>query len=117
MLATYPEIVVERVCDPVRGLPAKSKFLPAIAEIRAACEIEMVWHDAVERRARDRRHNAQVLAPPPPITPDGRARVRAMADALRVELEARPPAEAEAARAMTAACQGQPGRAPRGQLR
>jgi hypothetical protein len=34
----------------VRGLPTTSKWLPSIAEIRAACETEMVWHHAVERR-------------------------------------------------------------------
>ena len=112
MLAGYPETVVERVCDPVRGLPAKSRFLPAIAEIREACEREMVWHDAVERRERDRRHTAEVLAPAPaPPTEDGRRRVRALADATLAELAAkmppgtsvsfrppRSPAEAEAAR-------------------
>jgi hypothetical protein len=53
-LASYPECVVERICDPVRGLPAKSKWLPSIAEIRAACETEMVWRDTVERRDRVR---------------------------------------------------------------
>ena len=38
MLAEYPEAVVLRVCDPVRGLPATNKWLPSIAEIREACE-------------------------------------------------------------------------------
>jgi hypothetical protein len=110
MLASYPELVVERVCDPIRGLPAKNKFLPAIAEIRAACETEMVWHDAVERRDRERRHTAEVLAPAPAPTADARARVKAMAADLLAELNAggeprkmdfrppRSPAEAEAAR-------------------
>jgi len=109
LLASYPEIVVERVCDPVRGLPAKNKFLPAIAEIREACEREMVWHDAIERRERDRRHTAEVLAPAPTPTEEARARVRADVDALMAELKVseprkidfrppRSPIEAEAAR-------------------
>jgi hypothetical protein len=89
MLASYPEIIVERVCDPIRGLPSKNKFLPAIAEIREACEREMIWHDAVERRERDRRHTAEVLAPAPPATADSRARVRALAADLLAELNAR----------------------------
>lgn len=91
MLAGYPETVVERVCDPVRGLPGHSKFLPAIAEIREACEREMVWHDAVERRERDRRHTAEVLAPAPAPTEDSRRRVRALADATLAELAAKMP--------------------------
>jgi hypothetical protein len=62
MLANYPEAVVSRVCDPVRGLPSKSKWLPAIAEIRAACEAEMVWRDAVERHNRERIKTRAVLA-------------------------------------------------------
>lgn len=110
MLASYPEHVVERVCDPIKGLPAKQKFLPAIAEIRAACEVEMTWHDTVERRERERRHTAEVLAPAPPSTADSRARVKAMAADLIAELNAkgeprkidfkppRSPGEAEVAR-------------------
>jgi hypothetical protein len=110
MLAQYPELVVERVCDPIRGLPAKNKFLPAIAEIRETCEREMVWHDAVERRERERRHTAEVLAPAPSATAESRARVRALADQVLAELNAkgeprkidfkspRSPGEAEAAR-------------------
>jgi hypothetical protein len=110
MLSSYPEIVAERVCDPIRGLPAKNKFLPAIAEIREACEREMIWHDAVERRERDRAHTRQVLGPAPLITPEDRRRVRDYADQVLAELNAkgearkidfrppRSPAEAEAAR-------------------
>jgi hypothetical protein len=110
MLANYPEFVVERVCDPLRGLPARNKFLPAIAEIREACEREMVWFDAVENRARARRHTAQVLARlEPPATPIDRHLVRQAADELLAELKVsdpcaidfrppRSPGEAEAAK-------------------
>jgi hypothetical protein len=109
LLASYPEVVAERVCDPIRGLPSKNKFLPAIAEIRAACETEMVWHDAVERRERERRHTAEVLAPAPTPTEESRRRVRQAADALLAELKGgepgaidfkppRSPVEAEAAK-------------------
>jgi hypothetical protein len=62
MLSSYPEVVVERVCDPIRGLPSKNKFLPSIAEIRETCEREMVWHDAVDKRERERAHTREVLA-------------------------------------------------------
>ena len=90
LLASYPEAVAERVCDPIRGLPVKNKFLPAIAEIREACEREMVWFDTVERRERDRRHTAEVLAPVlPPPAPMDRLRVRQTADELLAELNAK----------------------------
>jgi hypothetical protein len=61
MLSRYPEAVVIAVCDPMRGLPSTNKFLPAIAEIREACEREMVWHDAVVRREARRAETAKVL--------------------------------------------------------
>ena len=62
MLARYPEAIARAVCDPVRGLPSTNKFLPAISEIREACERQMVWHDAVEKRDREREHTRAVLA-------------------------------------------------------
>jgi hypothetical protein len=90
MLASYPELVVERVCDPIRGLPSKNKFLPAIAEIREFCEREMIWHDAVERRDRDRAHTRKVLEPVlPPPAPMDRMRVREAASDLLAELNAK----------------------------
>ena len=62
MLAQYPEAVASKVCDPIRGLCSTAKWLPAIAEIREACEREMIWHDAVEKRDREREHTRAVLA-------------------------------------------------------
>ena len=91
-LSEYPEIVADRVTDPLlrNSLPSKSKFLPALAEIRAACELEMVWFDTVERRERDRKHTAKVLAPTlPPPAPMDRMRVRQAADDLLAELNAK----------------------------
>ena len=61
MLSRYPEAVVIAVCDPIRGLPSTNKFLPAISEIREACEKEMIWHDAVVRREARRAETAKVL--------------------------------------------------------
>ena len=50
----------------------------------------MVWHDAVERRERDRQHTRQVLEPVlPPPAPMDRLRVRQAADELLTELNAR----------------------------
>jgi hypothetical protein len=95
MLAQYPEHVAGKVCDPIRGLPSKSKFLPAIAEIREACELEMTWWHAVERRELERRRTAEILKPAPRATPSAFARVRAMADELIADMggPAPPPAD------------------------
>ena len=60
MLMRYPEAVVIAVCDPVRGLPATNKFF-SLAELREACEREMVWRDAVMRRENAREHTAKIL--------------------------------------------------------
>jgi hypothetical protein len=41
MLASYPEFVVRRVCAPARGIQSRLRWLPALAEIRDACEAEL----------------------------------------------------------------------------
>jgi hypothetical protein len=109
-LALYPEAIVMKVCDPIRGLPSTSTFLPALAEIRQACEREMIWHDAVVKRDRERAHTAEILKPASSPTEESRRRVRDAADGFLAELNAkgephkidfkppRSPAEAEAAR-------------------
>jgi hypothetical protein len=40
LLAAYPVDFVRRVCSPVHGLPSKLKWLPTIAEIKAALDEE-----------------------------------------------------------------------------
>jgi hypothetical protein len=57
-LTRYPEAVVRTVCSVDAGLPQTSKFLPSIAEVRAACESE---NYAMEVR-RDRDENADARA-------------------------------------------------------
>jgi hypothetical protein len=39
-LAEYPESVVAKVTDPLRGVPSKVRFLPSIAEVREFCDKE-----------------------------------------------------------------------------
>lgn len=41
MFLSFPRKVVDAVCDPVSGLPAKSKWAPNLAELRMAIDIEM----------------------------------------------------------------------------
>lgn len=45
ILTRYEKQTVLRVTDPRNGLPASSKFLPSIAEIREACEREQAVFD------------------------------------------------------------------------
>jgi hypothetical protein len=42
LMAAYPVYAVRRVCNPVTGLPSKLKFLPTLAEIKAALDDEKV---------------------------------------------------------------------------
>lgn len=53
VLSRYSAEVVALVTSPVSGVPAKSKFLPTIAEIREACEREQQkrdrWREQQER--------------------------------------------------------------------
>jgi hypothetical protein len=87
LLAQYPESIVGKVCDPIRGLPIVNKFLPAIAEIREACEREMIWHYAVERRESVRRETLALRdREVPKPSAESAARVNAMAAKLRADL-------------------------------
>lgn len=74
VLSRFPEEVVRKVTDPVRGLPAKSKWLPSVAEVRAACDEEMspVYRQQErERRAGDSFNRLEA----PTVSPEDRARI------------------------------------------
>ena len=47
VLSDYPIAVVAKIVDPRNGLPSKCKWLPAIAEIKEACEAAMnpLWRE------------------------------------------------------------------------
>lgn len=45
ILSRYQKQTILRITDPRTGLPASSKFLPSIAEIREACEREQATFD------------------------------------------------------------------------
>ena len=50
ILAAYPEAIVARVADPRVGIAGRSQWLPTIAEVRHACEVEMAPIYAEMRR-------------------------------------------------------------------
>lgn len=65
VLAAHPLDFVRRVCDPVKGLPSRLKWLPTIADVTAAINEERARRDRIaanaryviaehERRARER---------------------------------------------------------------
>ena len=41
VLTYYPEPVVRKVTHPLHGIPGKLKWLPSIAEVKAACDAEV----------------------------------------------------------------------------
>lgn len=60
IFASYPESAVEAVCDPLRGIPGRSKWAPTLSEIRQALEVEVVpMRRAMEREAMERRQIAE----------------------------------------------------------
>lgn len=67
ILMKYPVEVITAVTDPISGLPSTSKFLPALAEIKSACEMEdkKLAKDAYYERW-DKR--MQKSAPKPPVS-------------------------------------------------
>lgn len=52
LLSAYPDDVIRKVVDPVNGLPSKVEYLPRLAEVKAACEAEML--PVYRQRERDR---------------------------------------------------------------
>ena len=94
--------MVRRVTDPRTGLPGRSQWLPTIAEVRHACEIEMKpIYDRVERERRESERAHQIEPPkqdraavmkriraaypeifeePKPAFPDAEARLAALAE-------------------------------------
>jgi len=64
VLSDYPLDIVRRVVDPRSGLPSQSKWLPTVAEIKAALEQEMLpIRREEDRQERERLYRAQL--PPP----------------------------------------------------
>lgn len=73
MFLSYPEAAVRSVCDPVRGLPATSKWAPRLSEIRDALEVAMGPIRFAENRERlDREAREQIAARKPLEITDGR---------------------------------------------
>lgn len=64
VLSEYPIEVVKVVCDPRMGLPAKSKWLPTIFELKDACETAMVPIDRARREREAIEQRKRALAKP-----------------------------------------------------
>ena len=67
ILSRYPEAIVRKVCDPVRGLPSEDKWLPSLAEIRVVCEREMQPHYEAQRREKIRQGTIALRSGKAPI--------------------------------------------------
>jgi hypothetical protein len=74
VLSDYPFDIARAVVDPRGGLPSRTKWLPTIAELKAACEEEMApIYRAAERKRVERETLA--LRATAEIPEDERARV------------------------------------------
>ncbi len=96
-LCDYPEPVVLEVTDPRRGIPAREKWLPSIAEVRQACEARMrPIRDQMARQKREAERAKSLPAPQEDRAaamarlraryPEAFSAERAAADRARVEL-------------------------------
>ena len=47
LLAAYPVDLVKRVCDPVTGLPSRLKWLPTLADVREALDLELARRNRI----------------------------------------------------------------------
>ena len=75
VLAAYPETIVRLVCDPLQGLPMRSKWVPNVYEVGAECERRMKpLRDAEDRRRREKEAELEASTP---ITPEDVARRKA----------------------------------------
>ncbi len=64
VLMRYPESVVMQVTEPSTGLPSKLKWLPAVAEVREACDDYLEPMIRAWRRERVNYENSLLLASP-----------------------------------------------------
>lgn len=64
VLAEYPSEVIRGVCNPRCGLPAKSKWLPTVSEVKEACEIAMAPIDRKHREIAAREARKHALGKP-----------------------------------------------------
>lgn len=90
VLCRYPESVAMAVTEPATGIPAKLKWLPAIAEIVEACELaaEPILRQLEREKIAEEQRMLLAGPPPPPrLSPDevdkllSTFRLRSMPDA------------------------------------
>lgn len=76
VLSEYPQEIIARVTDPRFGLARRLKFLPAVAEVADACEVEMVPFRRRWREEQRRREDEQERALRARALPDAQAEAR-----------------------------------------
>ena len=87
MLSEYPQEIIARVTDPRTGLARRLRFLPTVAEVADACEVEMVPYRRRWREELKRREDEQERALRARALPDAQAEKRILAK-LSAELTA-----------------------------
>ena len=104
MMAAYPVDFVRRVIDPVNGLPSRLKWLPTLADVKAALEAEKARRNRIAANARyvldlDRQRQAKAAddarweAERARLTPEQR---KQLAEGLVAQIKAVPVVDPEA---------------------
>lgn len=82
----YPEDVVRQVVHPNDGLPGSHKWLPKVAEVKAACEALMKPYYREQARERTEREGLVLLGKVNDPTPEERDRAAARAEEFLHEM-------------------------------
>jgi hypothetical protein len=88
VLCDFPEAIVRGVTNPARGLPAKLKWLPTLAEVREACEAAHAPELRAAQRERQRAEQQQGRLAAPTVTPDARQKAIAHWEQVKAEMAA-----------------------------
>lgn len=88
VLCDFPEAIVRSVTNPARGLPAKLKWLPTLAEVREACEAAHAPELRAAQRERQRAEQQQERLAAPTVTPDARQKAIAHWEQIKAEMAA-----------------------------
>ncbi|MFC0282455.1 hypothetical protein ACFFJB_14755 [Camelimonas abortus] len=83
LMSDYPAYVLADVVSPRSGLPVQCKWMPSMAEVKAACEESAARHAMARREAEQRRQAASDRCARPCDPERAAAILRAVSDELR----------------------------------
>lgn len=88
LISEYPPGIAEELCHPSKGIVGSSKFLPTVAEVKAAAD-QMMIDRRVQAHLIELEKRKKALPPPrPDPTPEEQAKVGRLMEGLVASLRA-----------------------------